>query len=112
MATAAAIGTPVRVDRNTLGVARGRFARVCVEIELQKPVIGKFWLNGNWCKVEYEGLHCICTNCDCFGHPARDCTKQTTPRHGRAATSSTEPGKGKSISNKETEKSMEKIRRK
>lgn len=34
MALASAVGTPVRVDRNTLGVARGRFARVCVEIEL------------------------------------------------------------------------------
>lgn len=41
MAMASANGTPIRVDRNTFRVARGRFAQVCVEIELQKPAIGK-----------------------------------------------------------------------
>lgn len=47
MAMGVMVGTSVRVDKNTLGVARGRYARVCVEIELQKPVIGKVWVNGH-----------------------------------------------------------------
>lgn len=76
MAMAAAVGTPVKVDRNTLGVVRGRFARVCVEIELHKPVRGKFWINGLWQKVEYEGLHYICSLCGCYGHLSSDCHLQ------------------------------------
>lgn len=44
MAMAATVGRPIKVDANTLDVRRGQFARVCVEIELTKPVIGKVWL--------------------------------------------------------------------
>lgn len=82
-AMAAVIGTPVRVDRNTLGVARGRFARVCVEIELQKPVIGKIWVHGHWCKVEYEGLHYICAGCGCYGHLVRTAPNRLLQLRGR-----------------------------
>ncbi|CAJ2671540.1 unnamed protein product [Trifolium pratense] len=78
LALGAAVGTPVKVDRNTLDVKRGRFARVCVEIDLNKPVIGKVWIKGHWYKVEYEGLHRICTNCGCYGHLGRDCKKPST----------------------------------
>ncbi|XP_020235439.2 uncharacterized protein LOC109815203 [Cajanus cajan] len=74
---ASAIGKPVKVDRNTLNMNRGRFARVCVEIDLDIPVVGKFNLNDHWYKVEYEGLHIICTHCGCYGHYARDCTTKT-----------------------------------
>ncbi|XP_057457271.1 uncharacterized protein LOC130748133 [Lotus japonicus] len=35
------IGTPVKVDTNTLKAERGRFARICVEIDLTEPVVGK-----------------------------------------------------------------------
>jgi hypothetical protein len=47
MALAAAVGKPIKVDSNTLDVKRGRFARVCVVINLNKPVIGKVWLRGH-----------------------------------------------------------------
>ncbi|GAU41147.1 hypothetical protein TSUD_190470 [Trifolium subterraneum] len=78
LALGAAVGTPVKVDRNTLDVKRGRFARVCVEIDLNKPVISKVWIKGHWYKVEYEGLHRICTKCGCYGHLGRDCKKPST----------------------------------
>lgn len=73
LALAAAVGTPIRVDRNTLKVERGRFARVCVEIDLNQPVVGKVCLNGYWQKVSYEGLHIICVTCGCYGHLTRNC---------------------------------------
>jgi hypothetical protein len=75
LALASTIGTPVRVDTNTLNVERGRFARICVEIDLTKPVVGKVWINGHWYKVQYEGLHIICAACGCYGHVTRNCTK-------------------------------------
>lgn len=73
LALASAVGKPVRVDRNTLKVERGRFARICVEIDLSQPVVGKVWLNGYWYKVSYEGLHIICSNCGCYGRLGRNC---------------------------------------
>jgi hypothetical protein len=78
LAMASAIGRPVKVDTNTLKVERGKFARVCVEIDLTLPVVGKIWVNGHWYKIQYEGLHLICTNCGCYGHLGRNCT--TPPR--------------------------------
>jgi len=79
LAMASAIGRPIKVDTNTLKVERGKFARVCVEVDLTVPVVGKIWVNGHWYKVQYEGLHLICTNCGCYGHLGRDCT--TTNQH-------------------------------
>lgn len=43
MTLVTAVGKPIRVDSNTLGVKRGHFARVCVEVDLNKPMIGKVW---------------------------------------------------------------------
>lgn len=73
LALASAVGKPIKVDRNTLKVERGRFARICVEIDLNQPVVGKVCLNDHWYKVSYEGLHIICSNCGCYGHLGRNC---------------------------------------
>jgi hypothetical protein len=86
LAMASAIGRPIKVDTNTLKVERGKFARVCVEVDLTVPVVGKIWVNGHWYKVQYEGLHLICANCGCYGHIGRNCTsapqQHTTASHG------------------------------
>lgn len=71
---ASVVSRPIRVDQNTLKVAQGRFARVCVEIDLSKPVIGKIWLRDHWYCVEDEGLHLICAKCGRYGHLTQDCT--------------------------------------
>ena len=34
------MGCPVKIDQHTFKVAHGKFAWVCVEIELSKPVVG------------------------------------------------------------------------
>ncbi|XP_020211516.1 uncharacterized protein LOC109796245 [Cajanus cajan] len=70
---ASAIGKPVKVDLNTLNMTRGRFARACVEINLEEPVVGRFFLNGVWYNVEYEGLHLLCSSCGCYGHVLQNC---------------------------------------
>ncbi|XP_006606936.1 uncharacterized protein [Glycine max] len=41
LALASAIGKPVKVDINPKDVRRGRFARVCIEVNLTKPVVGR-----------------------------------------------------------------------
>ncbi|XP_057441890.1 uncharacterized protein LOC130733681 [Lotus japonicus] len=79
MSAARAIGKPIRLDRNTLRADRGRFARICVELDLDKPVVGKICLEDYWYKIEYEGLHVICTKCGCYGHRACECKVQDKP---------------------------------
>ncbi|GAU32943.1 hypothetical protein TSUD_153600 [Trifolium subterraneum] len=63
LALATAVGRPIKVDMHTLDASRGKFARVCIEIELDKPVVGKVWFRDFWYKVEYEGLHLLCQRC-------------------------------------------------
>lgn len=36
------VGRALYVDRTTLSASRGKFARVCAEIELSKPLLAKF----------------------------------------------------------------------
>jgi len=73
-AVASMVGNPVKVDLHTLKVARGRFARMCAEVDITKPVVGRVGINGEWYQVQYEGLHIICTQCGCYGHLLKDCT--------------------------------------
>jgi hypothetical protein len=74
-ALASMVGNPVKVDLHTLRVERGRFARMCVEIDLTQPVVGRVGINGEWYQVQYEGLHIICTQCGCYGHVLKDCVQ-------------------------------------
>ncbi|CAL1412878.1 unnamed protein product [Linum trigynum] len=55
------IGKPIRVDRATQSGDRGRYARVSIKIDLTKPLLSKFKIEGITYYVEYEGLHRICT---------------------------------------------------
>ncbi|GAU46480.1 hypothetical protein TSUD_402360, partial [Trifolium subterraneum] len=76
-ALASMVGNPIKVDLQTLRVARGRFARMCVEVDLTKPVVSRVGINGEWYQVQYEGLHIICTQCGCYGHLMKDCAPPT-----------------------------------
>lgn len=57
------IGKVVKVDMTTTDVARGRFARVCVEIDLDRPLLPSLMIMGRVVQVEYEGLTKMCFLC-------------------------------------------------
>ncbi|CAN1150992.1 hypothetical protein LINPERHAP2_LOCUS17911 [Linum perenne] len=67
------IGRTVRIDNTTLEGSRGNFARICVEVDLSKPLLSKYRLRRRVRRIEYEGLHTICFNCGCYGHKDGDC---------------------------------------
>lgn len=67
------LGRTVNVDATTLAAARGKYARVCIEIDLAKPLIPHIGIFGCQQRVEYEGLHLICFRCGKYGHRAGDC---------------------------------------
>jgi hypothetical protein len=71
------IGRTVKVDRNTLLQERGKYARLCVEVDLTKPLLAMFSIKDRSYKVEYEGLHTLCISCGQFGHYRDGCPKKT-----------------------------------
>ena len=68
MGIAKGLGKPIRVDPTTLNFERARFARICVEVNLTKPLKGTVLINGERYFVAYEGLSEICSKCGVYGH--------------------------------------------
>ena len=69
------IGKPIRIDRTTGLVSRGKFARLCVEVDITKPLMSKFKLRRRVRRIEYEGIHLVCFNCGVYGHRKENCQK-------------------------------------
>ncbi|CAN1141727.1 hypothetical protein LINPERHAP2_LOCUS12662, partial [Linum perenne] len=67
------IGRTVRLDLATTEGARGRYARVCVEVDLSKPLLGKYMIENRTFLVEYESLENIYETCGIYGHKTAGC---------------------------------------
>lgn len=67
------VGTPLKLDKTTTAVERGRFARVAIEIDLTKPLVSMIWIQNRLQRVEYEALHVVCFGCGSVGHRMADC---------------------------------------
>jgi len=57
-----------RLTKNTTLANRGRFGRVCVEVELEKPLVGLIEIDGFSYIMEYKGLHTFSFKCGRYGH--------------------------------------------
>ncbi|CAN1822935.1 hypothetical protein LINPERHAP1_LOCUS30163, partial [Linum perenne] len=73
------IGRTVRLDLATLEGARARYARVCVQVNLTKPLLGKYMIEDRTFHIEYESLERICFNCGIYGHHIDDCPSRPMP---------------------------------
>lgn len=63
----------LKVDRLTSIHSRGQYARICVEIDLEKPLKSFILIRGHKLFLEYEGLHLICFQYGKYGHKANQC---------------------------------------
>ncbi|XLR48017.1 hypothetical protein S83_032677 [Arachis hypogaea] len=70
-----AIGHMLKIDRNTSIHSRGRFARICVEIDLAKKLVPRISVLGSELNIEYEGLYQICFSCGRYGHRMDQCNE-------------------------------------
>lgn len=68
-------GTFLKVDKLTSIHSRGKFARICVELDLDKPLTPFIILRGHKIPIEYEGLHSICFKCGKYGHKREQCVE-------------------------------------
>ncbi|KAL4290564.1 hypothetical protein GQ457_14G013460 [Hibiscus cannabinus] len=72
-AIAELLGHVVRVDLNTDEGARGRFVRLVVVVNLDKPLVSGLVIDGMYQAIEYEGLPVICFGCGKYGHTKDAC---------------------------------------
>jgi len=58
----------IRVDDTTANVEQGQYTRLYVDVDLTKPLLSMFRLNGRIWRIQYEGLKLICFHCGKQGH--------------------------------------------
>ncbi|KAI9125353.1 hypothetical protein K1719_003969 [Acacia pycnantha] len=67
------LGKAIRLDVHTAQRAKGKFARLCVELDLTNPLVPEFIVEGQSLSVEYESLGLICGKCGRVGHNKQGC---------------------------------------
>ncbi|XP_021738160.1 uncharacterized protein LOC110704649 [Chenopodium quinoa] len=68
------IGKVVKIDRNTESRDRGQYIRFCIEVDLTRPLLSRFKMNGRIWRIQYEGLKQICFKCGHLEHKEDACT--------------------------------------
>lgn len=59
----------LKIDATTMAASRGRFSRICIELDLTKPLVPMVTLGGFAQAIKYEGLHQICYDYDKYDKP-------------------------------------------
>lgn len=70
------IGKVIRIDYNPESATRGKFARIAVDLFLDKPLCSQLLLDGKVQNVEYENLPRICFECGKYGHLSAGCPER------------------------------------
>lgn len=110
------LGNFLKVDRLTSIHSRGKYARICVELDLDNPLESHIVIRGCPLYLEYEGLHTICFRCGRFGHKKEQCreiveeesqkqevvVKRSTPEGGTTAMNANLQGVRADVNSHET----------
>ncbi|KAK3204901.1 hypothetical protein Dsin_018947 [Dipteronia sinensis] len=92
------LGTVYKVDPITESQAKGRFARICVELDISQPLKNVLEVEDRCIRVEYENLGLICFQCGCVGYSKESCMegignhKEMVKAHGPVSGSDTNNG--------------------
>ena len=70
------IGKLVKVDQ----ILRGKYARLCVEVDITKLLLPRFKLRRIIRCIEYEVIYLVCFQCGVFGHRKEGCTVFQNPK--------------------------------
>lgn len=69
------IGKTIRIDDTTRATTKGKFARVCLEVDLRYPLMSHYRHRGKDLHIQYKGLQEICFRCGKYGHGEIHCAK-------------------------------------
>ncbi|KAL4297268.1 hypothetical protein GQ457_12G007760 [Hibiscus cannabinus] len=89
---AAVMGRVVKVDYNTQAGERGKFARLAIMVDLNKPILPCVGIDCFVQKLEYEGLQNICYSCGVYGHSQDTCPKPPSNLVARGESSGSKVG--------------------
>ena len=67
------IGKVLRVDTHTATEAKGKYARLCIQIDINKPLINTILIGRFKQSVHYEGIQRLCFSCGRMGHLKEVC---------------------------------------
>ncbi|KAI9117367.1 hypothetical protein K1719_011533 [Acacia pycnantha] len=67
------VGKMIKIDRSTSIYDKGGFVRICVELDLTRPLLPTYVVFGEERPIIYEGLHRVCFNCGKYGHQKVEC---------------------------------------
>ncbi|GKV40168.1 hypothetical protein SLEP1_g47836 [Rubroshorea leprosula] len=70
------LGTPLRIDAHTAHQSRGQYARICIQVDLDEPLVPCVRIGNHIQKVLYEGPVSLCFSCGCVGHKENHCPLQ------------------------------------
>ncbi|CAN1345375.1 hypothetical protein LINPERPRIM_LOCUS40353, partial [Linum perenne] len=84
-------GQTVRLSLVTTECARAWYARVCVEVDLSKPLISKYQLKICTFYIEYESLENICFDYGFYSHRSYACSATVRLDDVALYTNSTNP---------------------
>ncbi|XP_050259267.1 uncharacterized protein LOC126704310 [Quercus robur] len=68
-----AIGKVLRIDAQTAMEVRGKYARLCIQVDMNKPLINTVLIGRFEQPVVYEGIQKLCFACGRVGHKKEVC---------------------------------------
>ncbi|XP_075650818.1 uncharacterized protein LOC142621440 [Castanea sativa] len=68
-----AIGNVLRIDTHTATETRGRYARLCIQVDIEKPLANAVLVDNFEQPVTYEVLNRFCFTCGRIGHRREEC---------------------------------------
>lgn len=72
-------GGLLKVDDFTTSLSRSKYAQICVEIDLSKPLSCGFWIGDDlhrvFVVVQYERLPTFCYSCGMIRHSSNSCSR-------------------------------------
>ncbi|OMO81373.1 hypothetical protein COLO4_23636 [Corchorus olitorius] len=67
------IGRLLRFDANPASASRGKYARLCVEVDLDTPLLHSVKIGKDKQPILYETISDLCFSCGCIGHNKTNC---------------------------------------
>lgn len=97
------IGRPIKMDIQAREVTRGRFAQVCIEMDIKNPLTPFIRINQHNQEVAYELNTCFCHKCGIIGHLPVQCintSQNLGTSNSHAEDNKSKSGNGKSLKKK------------
>lgn len=68
------IGSLRKIDTCTSATTRGKYARICIKVPLEKPLKTHVFIGNHQQQILYEGLNMLCTRCGRLDNNKNLCT--------------------------------------